>query len=265
VTDGLRLRHTCDRELLPARLAERFVELAPDAETERYLARAAGARAGRLRTALQSMLCYALSDFDANALLGMYPMHLLGRSQWTKLLGDGARGRLLDVGAGSGDVTAQLAPLFSDVLAIEPSRAMAWRLRRRGFRCSRIDVAEHPVPGAPYEVISCLNVLDRCARPQTLLAKLVSSLGPNGRLVVALALPYSPFVYDGPLTLDPIERLPCDQPIWEHAVTALVERVLEPLSLRVVSLARAPYLSGGDARLAIYELDDVIVVCEVAS
>ena len=46
-----------------------------------------------------------------------------------------------------------------------------------------------------YDVISCLNLLDRCDRPLTLLRHVRASLRPgSGRAVVAVVLPYKPYV-----------------------------------------------------------------------
>lgn len=45
------------------------------------------------------------------------------------------RPRLLDVGAGDGTVTAELAPLFGDVLATEVSGPCVRAIRRRGISC----------------------------------------------------------------------------------------------------------------------------------
>jgi SAM-dependent methyltransferase len=258
-------RYRCELERLPARLADRFVELECDADTRAFLELSEARRAGKIRSLLHGSLRRVMSDFDINAVLDVYPMHLLGTAQWRTLLASPSAGRvggsLLDVGAGSGDVTATLAPLFDTVLTIEPSRGMAWRLRRRGFRCRRIDAAATAIPEAPFDAIACLNVLDRCARPRSLIERLRDALAPGGRLLIALALPYSPFVYDGPLTLDPIERLPCEETEWERAVSSLCERVLEPAGLEIQALTRAPYLSGGDSRRARYEHDDVVLVC----
>src|SRR5688572_25466131 len=85
--------------------AERFVELAIDAEWLNEVAALAKNRHGLLRTYAQRFARLYLSDFDANALTGMYRMLLLPSGAWQRLLGPLARGRLLDVGAGSGDVT----------------------------------------------------------------------------------------------------------------------------------------------------------------
>lgn len=257
---GIELRYDCDlNELAPA-LRDRFVQLGPDQSLADYFERARRERHGRLLTWLHRSLRGLLSDFDINGLLGTYPMHVLGTEQWRHLLPE-ASGRLLDVGAGNGDVTAALAPLFDDVTVVETSRLMARRLAQRGYRCHKLDPATDGVPGGPYDVISLLNVLDRCDKPLTLLAEARAALAPRGRLVIALVLPYRPFVYDGALSRAPAERLPLTRPTWEGATSELCELALAPLGLEVESVSRVPYLSGGDAHRALYELDDVVLVC----
>lgn len=52
----------------------------------------------------------------------------------------------------------------------------------------------------PYDVISCLNLLDRCDKPLSMLRDVKKSLKPNtGRLVLAVVLPFSPCVESGKL------------------------------------------------------------------
>jgi protein-L-isoaspartate O-methyltransferase len=259
--DSLTLRYQCDRTQLPGRLAERFIEVGPDAELDDWLHAAARARASWMRTGAQRLLRQYVSDFDANAVLGVYPMYLLGTAQWIQILGARHWGRLLDVGAGSGDVTAKLSPLFDETTTTEVSRGMARKLRRLGFHCLRADLSTDNLPDSPYDVISCLNVLDRCRLPLTLLARLREGLAAAGRLVVAVPLPYSPHVYDGPRTLEPAERLACTAKHWEGAASQLCSLVLEPLGYSIDALSRAPYLSGGDAKRPVYELDAAIIVC----
>lgn len=266
---NLRLRYQCDLARLPAGLRSRFVQLGRDASLAAYFDRAKRARHGRSMTLLHRFLRGYLSDFEINGLLGTYPMHVLGTEQWSTLLAmaRGAehhivpRGRLLDVGAGSGDVTQKLAPLFTEVVTTELSRMMALRLRSRGFACHRVDLAEKPVPTGPYAAIACLNVLDRCDRPLSLLANLRAALDDGGFLILALVLPYEPFVYEGSRSREPIERLPLGVADWESSVAELCSRVIEPLGFQVAVFSRAPYLSGGDARQPLYELDDAILVC----
>jgi SAM-dependent methyltransferase len=256
-----RLVTSCERARLGPALSSRFVEIERDAELLEAVARLSARRHGTLKTIAQRALCLYLSDFDANAWLGMYPMHLLCTSHWRKLLGDGARGRLLDVGAGSGDVTASLAPLFRDVVTAEVSRGMIRRLRQRGFAVHAADIAESGPPGGDFDVVACLNVLDRCPKPRSLLGAAVRALAPGGRLVIALALPYRPFFYVGPDTPEPREALECGGDTFEEQVSAFVESEIVPLGVDLDRLARAPYLSAGDKDRELYELDDVLLVC----
>jgi len=49
-----------------------------------------------------------------------------------------------------------------------------------------------------YDVISCLNLLDRCNEPLTILNQIRTALKPEtGRLVLALVLPFNPYVEFG--------------------------------------------------------------------
>jgi len=264
---GLCLEYGCRLDRLPDALRHRFVQLGRDAALNEYLARARRERHGSFVTRLHRVLRGYLSDFDINGLLNVYPMHVLGTEQWRYLLDQApleqAQGaRLLDVGAGSGDVTHALAPLFDAVVTTELSRAMAYRLRRRGFACFRQDVAVHGVPEPPYDAIACLNVLDRCDRPLALLANLRAGLKDRGLLLLALVLPYNPFVYEGGSSRDPSEKLPLTHTReWERSALEVCERVIEPLGFEVELITRAPYLSGGDAKRPLYELDDVVLVC----
>jgi SAM-dependent methyltransferase len=258
---GFELRYGCDGVALPRELRTRLVDLSLGDAGRQYIDAALATGPGAARTRLHRTLIQFLSDFDANGLLGMYPMHLLGTEQWRQVLGDAPIGRHLDVGAGSGDVTRQLAPLATEIVTTETSWAMARVLRRKGFACVRADVSTDGVPEPHYDLITCLNVIDRCARPRTLLENLRDALAPGGRLVIATPLPFDPIVYDGPRVELPRERLGVGGPTWEASVASLVMDVLEPLGFEVQVLARAPYLSGGDARRALYVLDDVIVVC----
>ncbi len=256
----LGLRYGCERTSLPSALSRRFVRLGLGEEGREYLSHALSTRPGRAKTTLHRMLRTFLSDFDANGLLDMYPMHLLGTSQWKELLGPSG-GRHLDVGAGSGDVTRTIAPLATTTVTTEVSRMMARNLRRAGFPCLEADLARETVPGAPYDLITCLNVLDRCERPRSLLSNLVRALAPGGRLVLATPIPFDAFFYQGATSRDPMERLELPHDAWEPSVAHLATKVLEPLGLEVEAITRVPYLCRGDAERPLYVLDDALFVC----
>lgn len=243
--------------------ARQFRELVVDDAWRAEVDGLARDRHGRLRTYAQRLARLYLSDFDANALTGMYRMQLLPPGAWQRLLEGHTGGRLLDVGAGSGDVTMALSGCFDEVEATEVSRGMARRLVRRGLRCHPLDLTETPFSGPAFDAVALLNVLDRCQRPRRLLRHCLQALAPGGIFIVALALPYRPFYFDGPATPEPLERLECDPGpagTWEDGARRFIERDLLPLGLGLECFARAPYLSAGDSARQLYELDDVVVV-----
>ncbi len=259
---GFDLSYGCDLSRVSSAMRNAFVQFGLDDETRAFIDDAIERRHGRGVMALHAVLRPFLSDFDINGLLDTYPLFLLSRAQWEELLGDAARGRLLDVGAGNGGVTERFAELFETVTAIETSRPMVRRLRRRGWQSFRIDLAECNVPAAPYDTIALLNVLDRSDRPRALLTRLRDALSPGGVLLIATPLPFRPFVYDGGQTRDPAESLPIVGDDWESAASSLVRDLLGPLGLDLVRATRAPYLSRGDLERGLYVLDDIIAVCQ---
>ncbi len=257
---GIDLHYACDPSALQRELRLRLRELSLDDETRGFVDSAPRRRHGWLVSTVHRGLRPFLSDFDINGLLGTYPLFLLSRAQWRQLLGSAPDLSALDIGAAAGDVTQRFAPLFGDVLTTETSRPMARRLRRRGMRCEVIDACQARLPGEPYDVVFCLNVIDRCDRPKSLLRSALGAVRPGGRLVVAAPLPLAPFVYDGGATRAPKEPIVADGPNWETCVGRLWRNVLEPLGGNLISLTRAPYLSMGDSRSAIYVLDDAVWV-----
>ncbi len=259
---GMELRYGCELTRLPPSLAERFVSLSLDDATRTWIDAMLGRPHGPLATFLHGLAGQLVSDYDANGWLGTHTMRLLGTSQWRRLLGAGTGGRLLDVGAGDGAVTAEIAPLFDEVVTTELSGPMARRLTRRGVRCHRIDLAtdDLPEPG-PFDVVSLLDVLDRTSRPHTLLARTAALVAPGGRLVAAVPLPLSPHVHVGPHTVDPDEPLPDARGAFEVAAAILAARLFARHGLDVIALSRAPYLCRGDTHAPLYVLDDAVFVC----
>jgi SAM-dependent methyltransferase len=256
---GAGLVYSIDRSRLPPAIASRVVELTVDDDVTGFLARAVDRSPSRARLVARALVRPWCSDFAANALVDTYRLQLLSAAQWDRLLG-WCGGRLLDVGAGMGDVTLALAPCFDDVLAVETSAALVRRLRAAGLRAECRDLTTAPVPDAPYDAVALLNVLDRCARPRALLGSLRDAIVPDGRLIVSVPLPYDPVHYVGPRMTPPREPLRLGNGSWEHQAARLVERVLEPEGFALASLSRAPYLSEGDRQAPFYELDAAVLV-----
>lgn len=63
-----------------------------------------------------------------------------------------------------------------------------------------LGIDEWQQTGFQYDVISCLNLLDRCDDPLHLLRDIRRSLVPDtGRLILAAVLPFQPYVEVGQL------------------------------------------------------------------
>jgi SAM-dependent methyltransferase len=283
-----------------------FVPLGVDAEAEDFFSTCRASTVVQIfKSIAGNALSTVWSRTDVNGFLGRGSMHVLSREQAKMLLrragglpedADGRpTGRLLDIGAGDGAVTTRLAPLFESVVTTEVSAPMVRRLRSRGWQCYHTDM---PTPelvagggcgkgecvlrdgarssagkvGGPdcegFDVVSLFNVLDRCDEPLTLLQQCRRLLRPGGLFLLAVVLPFCPFVEDGAAQRRPSEKLPLRGGICQHgasfeeAVTHMIEDVLRPAGFRVCSVSRVPYLCQGDVNAAFYTLDDAVLVMQ---
>jgi SAM-dependent methyltransferase len=218
------------------------------------------ARHGALRTWLQRRLRLFFSDFDVNAGLGMYPMTYLTTDEWARLL-PSASGRLLDVGAGSGDLTRALAPLFDGVICTETSKGMAKRLARQGFETHLVDLASDAPPAiGDVDAVALLHVLDRCDTPYALFDRALSLVRPGGLVLVAIPLPYAPLVYHGARSDAPRVPLLPEGLSEDEARVELEARLFESRGLELLTVARVPYLCPGDLETPYYALDSTLFI-----
>ena len=267
---GLSLRYGADARALGP-LAGGFTRLDADPSTRAWIDDCFARPVGAIQLAARALARNVMSDYDANGLVGTHDMRVLGTDQWRQLLDVAtltrlANGRLLDVGAGDGNVTAELAPLVREVVTTETSSGMAKRLRKRGWVTHEVDLVERGLPddAGRFDATALLNVLDRTSRPLTLLERLRALAMPDARLLCAVPFPLRPHVHVGASTVDPDELLPRVPPgehVWERQARAFAELLFPPLGWRVLRLARAPYLCRGPAKQPVLTLDDAIFVC----
>ncbi len=112
-----------------------------------------------------------------------------------------------------------------------------------------------------YDLISCLNVLDRCDTPLTMLKRMHNKLSPGGHLLLTLVLPYQPFVESWASQAPPTEVLPLNEgDCWEEGVGELWEKTLKPLGFELMAVSRLPYLCEGDLNQDYFSLDDAVFV-----
>eukprot|EP01134_Creolimax_fragrantissima_P006625 CFRG6625T1 len=204
---------------------------------------------------------------------------LEGDGSWeNSLSGRNVHTSLLDIGAGDGAVTAKLAPIFDHVVATEVSPVMVWRLGRMGFENIQTDTLSHPkLSGRTFDVVSLLNVLDRCHDPLGLLRDIKKYLKPvTGRLLVAVVLPFKPIVEEGTKWVRPKQAIPptarATQPTccnssgnsnWEAWVPWLVYNYFVPSGFKVERFTRTPYLCSGDSIQPFYVIHDAVFVLSV--
>ncbi|EDW09815.1 protein-L-histidine N-pros-methyltransferase [Drosophila mojavensis] len=266
---------------LPQRFQSKFVDLKqPDPTTVRWLERTKMLSSNiwlHLWHALaRSVLQFFMTQTDINGLLKRGSMFILSEEQFCRLLeAGGFQTRtlaepitLLDIGAGDGEVSLRVANSVNElsgnavlqVFATEASWTMRERLKKLNF-----NVVTEIRELQNVNLISCLNVLDRCFDSFKLLEDIHTALAPTGRAVIALVLPYMHYVETNtshlPLRplLDNSNKRNGREASFEEEATMFLE-LLENCGFRVESWTKAPYLCEGDLRQSFYWLIDLIVV-----
>ncbi|KAH9252263.1 hypothetical protein BASA81_009865 [Batrachochytrium salamandrivorans] len=271
------------KPLVVGGLPPRFVQLGEDECTRQFLQEAKTRRSAVKDNVANLLKQYAgYSTTDANGTVDRGRMFIFGNKHIDLLLpqlstfsseGRGKRARiLLDVGAGDGNVTAKFAPQFDKVVCTEFSLPMVSRLRKRGFTATTAkDDTFQNMGKRSIDLVMFLNVLDRADRPLTMLKALKELLVPGtGRLLVAVVLPWCPFVEDGGKQRRPSEHLPMrggkckEKATFESSVKTMVDNVFTPMGLEVESWSKLPYLCEGEqGGKEWYVLDDAIFVLKV--
>ncbi|XP_063338266.1 methyltransferase-like protein 9 isoform X1 [Pelmatolapia mariae] len=211
---------------------------------------------------VSTILSPLVSRTSINGFLGRGSMFVFSKNQFQQLLRiepDWVADRLLDLGAGDGGVTKVMAPHFTEVYVTEVSLTMKRRLRKKKFKLLGIDAWQET--GFKYDVISCLNLLDRCDDPLHLLKDIRQSLVPGtGRLIVAAVIPFQPWLEIGGRWERPREYIKIQGKTWEEQVNSLTNEVFRKVGFEVESFTRLPYLCEGDIARDYYLLDDAVFV-----
>jgi SAM-dependent methyltransferase len=104
------------------------------------------------------------------------------------VLRQGPAGRLLDVGAGSGDLGAGLAALGWTVVGLEPSGEACLRGRRRGLEMveGTLETADPAELGSSYDAVLFQHSLEHVVEPAQDLARARALLRDGGVLAVSV-------------------------------------------------------------------------------
>ncbi|KAG7296217.1 hypothetical protein JYU34_021327 [Plutella xylostella] len=245
--------------LLTVELKEKFVQLGPDEETKEFLS-ASIDKSSWVWTQIWYLLAKAVlrrfwSITDINGWLGRGSMFVLSSAQATRLLPSAPSGPLVDVGAGDGEVSRRFAHLYEEKYATEISACMRKVLVGKGYTI--LDTSTW-WQSQRFGCVAMLNLLDRCSEPRAMLRQARAALDPAGVLLLALVLPYKPYVEVTP-NHKPNELLPIEGSTFEEQVVSFVQ-FMETLGFELSSWTRAPYLCEGDFAQAYYWLDDSVYV-----
>lgn len=217
----------------------------------------------------RSFLNLFMTSTSINGLLDRGSMFVFSANQFQALYPDSQsvqsqpESRLLDLGAGDGKVTQVMSQFFSETFVTEVSAVMRRILARKGYRV--LEVEDWHATSLSFDLISCLNLLDRCDRPLSILNQMVSRLKPDGKIIMALVLPLSQYVESGRpgRTADdhrPSEVLNVTGETFEQQLVSLDRDVLTPAGLEIMRWTRLPYLCEGDLDLSFYWLHDVVML-----
>lgn len=154
-----------------------------------------------------------MTQTDVNGVLKRGSMFILSEDQLVTLVTRGGFNmpthgfaKVLDIGAGDGMCTERvqksLHRMVNETLGTSSPlppifvTETSWIMRKRLEKYDNFTVIEvdevNKLSGV--DLVTCLNVLDRCADPIQMLRDIHSILSPTGRAIFALVLPYSHYV-----------------------------------------------------------------------
>jgi len=192
---------------------------------------------------------------DINGILRRGSMFVLSREQYRSLTEETTGDSMIDLGAGDGATTMSMAPSFNKVYATETSSPMRSLLNDKNIEVLPVDTW---MKYGPFDMISCLNLLDRAERPHSLLQHVKMALKPKGLFLVALVLPYKPYVESNP-THKPSEELDISGDVLEDQIELAI-KIVELAGFRLLKWTRVPYLCEGDLNQPIYHLTDFVMI-----
>ena len=206
----------------------------------------------------KSLLSWVYCQTDINAMLSRGSMFVFSKQQFVTMTGikeDANLGDMLDLGAGDGRPTEAMSGFCDKVFATEMSKPMRKILATKGFEVLEID---NWAKKEEYGLISALNLFDRCDKPMTIVSDIYKSLKPGGYFVVALVLPFRPYVESVP-SHEPSEEMNISGKYFENQLESSVE-MFKNVGFELLSWSRIPYLCEGDLARPIYSLDDSLII-----
>ncbi|KAF6019411.1 METTL9 [Bugula neritina] len=244
----------------------KFVQLNQDEQTQNFLDTCYNKSDAFLLQFWHALAVPVLKMFmtqtNVNGYLDRGSMFVFSSAQFRSLMSiedDWVGDSLLDLGAGDGKVTDVMASHFQRIYVTEIATQMQKQLIRKKYNLLGLTEWTHH----KFEVISCLNLLDRCDKPLTLLQNIRQSVKENGRVIVASVYPYSPYVEENSSSnYKPSESLDITASSIEEQINLMVKNVFTPSGFELLTFSRVPYLCEGDLTTSFYILYDIVFVLQ---
>jgi len=247
-------------------VAGKFVQLEQDDETRNFITHSVD-QSDWIFTQVyynvaKSLLSWFYCQTDINGMLGRGSMFVLSSQQFMRIAkdiitSDTKLPLMLDLGAGDGRTTTYLAKFFTSTSVTEVSGPMRKALSNRGYKV--LDIDNWVLPNQ-YDMVSALNLFDRCDKPITIINDIQKSLKPStGLLLIALVLPFKPYVESVP-DHKPSEKIVVGGDTFEEQVVSIIKKIEEFGNLDLVSWSRVPYLCEGDLSRPLYHLNNAIML-----
>jgi len=243
-------------------IRSKFLQFHNDSETEAFIS-SSFEQSDWIFTQLwynfaKSILSWFYCQTDINGMLSRGSMFVFSKEQFLKMskLEPGVKlERMLDLGAGDGRPTQSMSCFFEETFATEVSAPMRKSLGQKGFQVLEIDNWAKP---DSFDLISALNLFDRCDKPLSIISEIQKSLKSGGFFLVALVLPFKPYVESVP-SHKPSEKMNIAGETFEVQVEAAVT-MFEEVGFSLESWARVPYLCEGDLNRPLYHLNNALLM-----
>ena len=244
--------------------------LRSDFETEKYIRDSIYSPVADWRYKLYCFLVdWGVYRYVASSFLGVSTPFLFSKEQISDLLSDelleGSIKTVLDVGAGDGAVSSTICDALKiDAKNYETTEIAPYlgkQLKKRGFT---VHMSEKPPEDRTYDLVLCLNVLDRCFSVTKMIDDCVFATKPGGTFVISVPLPLRQAQHRiGAAQENLWPPLYNKTSAWENAAAWFANHVLSRYGgsqLQLKRLTRSPYLSNGAKGAPLSVLDAGVFV-----
>lgn len=243
----------------------KFTQLLSDESTKSFIDWSASRSSSFLLQIFYGISAPLLKMFTTktatNGILYRGEMFVISQSHFRQLIGEENKyDSWLDLGAGDGGALERLGvkDMANHIWTTEICAVMRKRLEWRGFGVKDVENWDDQT----YDVISMLNLLDRAGDPDLFLQKANRVLNSDGILLIAVVLPFNPYVERGGINNKPlkdISEFKSTSKMHSDQLDAFISAV-ENRGFKLERWSCVPYLCEGDQTTTYYTLRDTILI-----